>query len=272
MSLSFLAVFRSHPHYSESCLSKTTLSSAGSCAGQVARRPAFVTTHWSVVLRAGRNDTTQAQAALSHLCEIYWYPLYAYVRQRDHSPEDAQDLTQEFFARLIEKGTLAHADPARGRFRTFLLASLNHFLVHEWEKARAFKRGGGQLIVSLDLAAAEKWYALEPADQSTPEKAFEKRWALALLQAVLDRLESEYHQEGRQELFASLQATLTGTRETQPYAALAAQLKMTEGAVKVAVHRLRKRYRELLKAEVASTVNGPEEAEEELRHLFATLR
>ena len=175
----------------------TPLSSGGFGAGQAAARPAFVTTHWSVVLRAGRNDTTQAQAALSHLCEVYWYPLYAYVRQRGYSPEDAQDLTQEFFARLIQKGTLAQADPARGRFRSFLLASLNHFLAHEWEKARALKRGGGQIVVSLDLAAAEQWYALEPPDPRTPDQAFEKRWALALLKAVLDRLDGEYP-SGRQ--------------------------------------------------------------------------
>jgi RNA polymerase sigma-70 factor (ECF subfamily) len=225
-----------------------------------------------VVLSAGRNDTTRARAALSHLCEVYWYPLYAYVRQRGCSPEDAQDLTQEFFARLIEKGSLAHADPARGRFRSFLLAAFTHFLTHEWEKTRALKRGGGQAAVSLDLAAAERWYALEPVDPSTPEKAFEKRWALALLQAVLDRLESEYRQEGRQELFEALQASLTGPRESQPYSVLAARLKMTEAAVKVAVHRLRKRYRELLRAEIADAVNEPEEVEEELRYLFAALR
>jgi RNA polymerase sigma-70 factor (ECF subfamily) len=235
------------------------------------RRPAFVTTHWSVVLRAGRNDTTQAQAALSHLCQVYWYPLYAYVRQRGHSPEDAQDLTQEFFAQLIEKGTLAHADPARGRFRSFLLASFSHFLGHEREKARALKRGGGQTTVSLDLAEAEQCYALEPVDPGAPEKAFEKRWALALLQVVLDRLESGYRQEGRQALFEALQATLTGPRESQPYSVLAARLKMTEGAVKVAVHRLRKRYRQLLRAEVANTLCRPEAAAEELRHLFAAL-
>jgi RNA polymerase sigma-70 factor (ECF subfamily) len=223
------------------------------------------------VLRAGRNDTTQAQAALSHLCQVYWYPLYAFVRQRGYSPEDAQDLAQEFFAQLIEKGTLARADPARGRFRSFLLASFSHFLVHEWEKARALKRGGGQSAVSLDLAAAEQWYGLEPADPSTPEKAFEKRWALALLQTVLGQLESEYRQGGRQALFEALQGVLTGPRESQPYGLLAGRLKITEGAVKVAVHRLRKRYRELLRAEVASTVNRPEEAEEELRHLFVAL-
>jgi RNA polymerase sigma-70 factor (ECF subfamily) len=248
------------------------LSSAGSGAGQVVRRPAFVTTHWSLVQSAGRNDTTQAQASLARLCELYWFPLYAYVRQRGYSPEDAQDLTQEFFARLLRQGTLAQADPARGRFRSFLLASFNHFLGHEWEKARALKRGGGEPVVSLDLAVAEQWYALEPVDPRTPDQVFETRWALALLQAVLDRLENEYCQEGKQELFAVLQGTLTGTRETQPYAVLADRLKLTEGAVKVAVHRLRKRYRELLRAEIASTVGRPEDAEAELKDLFAALR
>ncbi len=252
-------------------LSTTTSSRAGSNAGEAPRRPAFVTTHWSVVLSAGRNDTTHAHAALSRLCETYWYPLYAYVRQRGYSPEDAQDLTQEFFARLLEKGMLAHADPERGRFRSFLLASLNHFLAHEWRKAHALKRGGAAAVVSLDLAAAEQCYSLEPADPGTPDKAFEKRWALATLQAVLDRLDDEYRQEGRQELFAALQPTLAGSGEARPYAELAARLGMTEGAVKVAVHRLRKRYRELLRAEIANTVSRPDEVEEELRHLLAAL-
>jgi RNA polymerase sigma factor (sigma-70 family) len=231
-----------------------------------------VTTHWSVVLRAGRNDTTRAQAALSHLCEVYWYPLYAFVRQRGHSPEDAQDLTQEFFARLLEKGTLAHADPARGRFRSFLLATLNHFLANEWKKAHTIKRGGDTAVISLDWAAAEQWYALEPADPCTPESTFERRWALALLQAVLDRLEDEYRQEGKQELYAVLQQALPGSGKSQPYAVLAAQLKMSEGAVKVAVHRLRRRYREVLRGELADTVGAPEEVEDELRHLFAALQ
>ena len=253
-------------------MSKTTLSGAGSHVGEVVRRPAFVTTHWSVVLRAGRNDTTQAQAAFSHLCQIYWYPLYAYVRQRGYSPEDAQDMTQGFFAQLIERGILAHADPARGRFRSFLLASFSHFLGHEWEKARALKRGGDQKMVSLDVATAEQWYALELADQSTPDKAFQKRWAMALLRQVLDRLDGEYCEQGKRELFAVLKETISGTRDAQSNAELGRQLNMTEGAVKVAVHRLRKRYRELLRAEIASTVSTPDEAGEELRHLFEALR
>lgn len=253
-------------------LSTTTPFREGTSVGQAPRQAVFATTHWSVVKSAGRNDTTQAQGALARLCEVYWYPLYAYVRHRGHSPEDAEDLTQEFFIRLLEKGTLAHADPARGRFRSFLLASFNHFLAHEWEKSRALKRGGDQKMVSLDVATAEQWYALELADQSAPDKAFQKRWAIALLRQVLDRLDGEYCEQGKRELFAVLKDTITGTRDAQSNAELGRRLNMTEGAVKVAVHRLRKRYRELLQAEIASTVSTPDEAAEELRQLFDALR
>jgi RNA polymerase sigma factor (sigma-70 family) len=231
----------------------------------------FVTTHWSVVLSAGGKDTTRSRTALARLCQTYWYPLYAYVRRRGHSSHDAQDLTQEFFARLLARDSLAAADPSRGRFRSFMLAAMNHFLANEWDKARAQKRGGGCEILSLDLAAAENRYDLEPADSASPDKAFDRQWALALLDEVLTQLEEEYRSEGKATLFAALKQTLTGTRESQPYAFLADQLGMNEGAVKVAVHRLRKRYRELLKAEIGNTVTTPEETSEELRYLFATL-
>ena len=231
----------------------------------------FLTTHWSVVLAAGRSDSTRAQSALARLCQTYWYPLYAYVRRRGHSPHDAQDLTQEFFARLLERHSLACADPNRGRFRSFLLSALDHFLVNEREKARAQKRGGGRTILSLDLALAEQRYDLEPADTATPDKLFDKHWATALLEEVLNQLEAEYQQTGKAELFAALKQTLTGTRESQPYAVLAASLGMNEAAIKVAVHRLRKRYRQLLRAEIANIVADPEQAEDELRHLFTAL-
>ncbi len=231
----------------------------------------FLTTHWSVVLAAGRSDSTRAQNALGRLCQTYWYPLYAHVRRRGHSPHDAQDLTQEFFARLLERHTLASADPNRGRFRSFLLATMDHFLAHEWEKVRAQKRGGGCRILSLDLALAEQRYDLEPADTATPDKLFDRRWANALLEEVLNQLEAEYHHAGKAELFAALKQTLTGTRESQPYAVLALHLGMNEAAVKVAVHRLRKRYRELLRAEVANIVAEPEQAGDELRYLLAAL-
>jgi len=195
----------------------------------------FVTTHWSVVLVAGRTDSTRAQNALARLCQTYWYPLYAYVRRRGHSPHDAQDLTQEFFARLLERHTLAIADPSRGRFRSFLLSTMSHFLAHEWEKLNAQKRGGGLRILSLDLARAEERYDLEPTDNSTPDKLFDKHWATALLEEVLNQLEAEYQHTGKAELFASLKQTLTGTGESQPYAFLAARLGMNEAAIKVAV-------------------------------------
>jgi RNA polymerase sigma-70 factor (ECF subfamily) len=231
----------------------------------------FVTTHWSVVLVAGRTDSTRAQSALARLCQTYWYPLYAYVRRRGHSPHDAQDLTQEFFARLLERHTIANADPNRGRFRSFLLSTMNHFLAHEWERLRAQKRGGGRQLLSLDLARAEERYDLEPADNSSPDKLFDKHWAGALLEEVLNQLEAEYQQAGKAGLFAALKQTLTGTHESQPYAVLATRLGMNEAAVKVAVHRLRKRYRELLRVEITNIVADPEQAEDELRHLFTAL-
>jgi RNA polymerase sigma factor (sigma-70 family) len=244
-------------------------SSGGTAAASPDAR--FLTTHWSVVLAAGRSDTTRAQGALARLCQTYWYPLYAYVRRRGHSPHDAQDLTQEFFARLLERQTFAYADPNRGRFRSFLLTSLDHFLAHEWQKVHAQKRGGGQQILSLDLAMAEQRYDLEPADMSSPDKLFDKHWAGALLEQVLNQLEAEYQHAGKTEWFATLKLTLTGTRESQPYVELAARLGTNEAAVKVAVHRLRKRYRQLLRAEIANSLADPEQTEDELRHLFAAL-
>jgi RNA polymerase sigma-70 factor (ECF subfamily) len=231
----------------------------------------FVTTHWSVVLVAGRTNSTRAQHALARLCQTYWYPLYAYVRRRGHSPHDAQDLTQEFFARLLERHTIASADPNRGRFRSFLLSTMSHFLAHEWDKVRAQKRGGGCQMLSLDLARAEERYDLEPVDNSSPDKLFDKQWAGALLEEVLNQLEAEYQQSGKAELFTALKQTLTGTRESQPYAVLASRLSMNEAAVKVAVHRLRKRYRELLRVEITNVVADPEQADDELRHLFTAL-
>lgn len=231
----------------------------------------FVTTHWSVVLAAGQTDATRAQGALARLCQTYWYPLYAYVRRRGYSPPDAQDLTQAFFAHILERQSLASADPNRGRFRSFILTALNHFLATEWEKARAQKRGGGRQTISLDLAAAEQRFDLEPADNSSPDKLFDKQWALALLDEVLNRLEAEYQHAGKAQLFAALKQTLTGTRESQPYSFLALKLGMNESTVKVAVHRLRKRYRELLCIEISNTLADPSQADEELRDLFAVL-
>lgn len=231
----------------------------------------FATTRWSVVLHAGRSDSTGTNDALANLCRTYWFPLYAHVRRRGHRPHDAEDLTQAFFARLLAQRTLARADPARGRFRSFILAVLDRFLADEWDKVRAQKRGGGQAFVSLDVAAAERRLELEAADNGSPDRAFDRRWANALLEDVLQQLQSEYAAAGRAGLFEALKPTLVGIRESQPYAELAARLGSSEGALKVAVHRLRKRYRELLEAGIADTVTTPEEANEEKRHLLRAL-
>lgn len=251
-------------------LSTTLQPSAASEADERAR-PVFVTTQWSVVVTAGQNDTARAQAALGKLCETYWYPLYAYVRRRGHAAQDAQDLTQAFFARLLERNWVGDADRERGRFRTFLLTAMSRFLADEWDKMRAQKRGGGVVHVPVQLDTAETRYGHEPADDSTPEQYFERRWALTLLGTVLKRLGAEYEREGKGGLFATLNPGLVGGRETQPYAEMAAGLGMNEGAVKVAVHRLRKRYRQLLREEIAHTMAEGEDVDEELRHLFAVL-
>jgi RNA polymerase sigma factor (sigma-70 family) len=238
---------------------------------EAAGGPAFVTTHWSVVLTAGRSDTTRAQAALEKLCRAYWYPLYAYVRRRGTPAEDARDLTQEFFARLLAQNWVANADRERGKFRSFLLGTMNHFLADEWDRARAQKRGGGVAPVTLQLDTAETRYGFEPADNTTPEGIFERRWALTLLEQVLNRLRAEFEQEGKADLFAALHPCLVGERTAQPYAELAAKLGVTESAVKSSVHRLRQRYRQLLRDEIAQTVAAPGEVDEELRHLLAVL-
>jgi RNA polymerase sigma factor (sigma-70 family) len=235
------------------------------------RKAVFVTTHWSLVLAARRSDSTQASAALASLCRIYWYPLYAYVRRRGYSVEDAQDLTQEFFARLLEQRWLGQADRTRGRFRTFLLSAMSHFLANEWDKARAQKRGGAVQLVPLQFDAAETRYGKEPTDPFTPEQAYERRWAVTLLEAVLQRLQKECVAEGKAELFEALKPCLVGERDSQPYVSLATRLRLSEGAVKVAVHRLRQRFRQLLRDEIANTVATPAEVDEEMHHLFAVL-
>ena len=246
--------------------------SAATASNPVHRGPVFVTTQWSVVLTAAQPEAAQAGAALEKLCRTYWYPLYAYVRRRGHAPADAQDLTQAFFARLLERNWVGAADRERGRFRTFLLTAMNRFLADEWDRGRAQKRGGDRVHVPLQLDTAETRYGVEPADAAaTPEQSYERRWALTLLDTVLQRLRGEYERAGRGALFAGLNGSLIGGRESQPYAELAGQLNLREGAVKVAVHRLRKRYRELLRAEIAQTLTATEEVDEELRHLFSVL-
>lgn len=233
-------------------------------------REVFVTTHWSIVLTAGKSDTTRAHDALEKLCRIYWRPLYAYVRRRGYTPQDAEDLTQEFFARLLRREDVATVKPDRGKFRSYLLGAMNHFLADEWDRARAQKRGGGK-VVPLDLSAAESHYPGQEADVLTPEKLFDQRWAVTVLEEVHQRLRGEYGHQGKADIFEALRFSLMGERSAVPYVDLAGKLGMSEGAVKVAVHRLRRRYRTLLRELIAETVATPEEVEEELRHLLQAL-
>ena len=224
-----------------------------------------------MVLTARAKDSPAARQALEQLCRAYWYPMYAHVRRAGHLASDAEDLTQAFFARLLEKDWLAVADRKRGRFRSFLLGSLKHFLANEWDKARARKRGGHLQIVSLDAPAGEDRLQHEPMAAGSPDQEFDRRWALALLDAVLARLAGEFCAAGKGALFEHLKPALGGDRTAVDYAELSRRLAMSEGAARVAVHRLRQRYRELLRDEIAQTVVTPSEVEDELRQLFVAL-
>lgn len=232
----------------------------------------FQSTHWSVVLQAQENFSDEGAAALAKLCENYWYPLYAYVRRKGHSPDDAMDLTQEFFGRLLAKNYLLQADRQKGKFRSFLLAHLEHFLAKEWTRAHRQKRGGGQALLSLDAQNAETRYAFEPPDKTTPAELFERRWALALLEQTMILLRNDYQDAGRGLLFQECKGLLSGDPLDASYADLAAKLAMSEGALKVAIHRMRKRYGELLREQIGLTVANPAHVDEELRSLFAALR
>ena len=231
----------------------------------------FATTRWTIVLSAAQRSTPDSDAALETLCRIYWYPLYAYARRRGFSAEDAGDVTQEFFARLLEKHSLVAADRDKGKFRSFLLASLRHFLANEWDKANAQKRGGGRAPISIDVNAAEGSYRLEPAHELTAERIFERRWALTLLEQVLRRLRADYVDSGKENLFDILKPALVEPGHAVGYREIGKELGMSEGAVKVAVHRLRKRYRGLLVDEIAHTVTSRDEVEEELQALMAAV-
>ena len=225
----------------------------------------FTTTHWSVVLAAGQSESPQAAEALERLCRTYWYPLYAFVRRRGYSPEDAQDLTQEFLARLLATRALGTVHPAKGRFRSFLLASLNHFLANEWDKARALKRGRGQTTISLDTA--ETRYRAESSDAMSADRLFERQWSLTLLAQVTVHLRADYHTSGKGPLFDALQIYLSGEKGLAPYRETAGQLGLGLDALKKAVERLRRRYGELLREEIAHTVSDPAEVDEEIRYL-----
>ena len=229
----------------------------------------FATTHWSVVLAAGQGGSLAAEEALEKLCHTYWYPIYAYVRRRAGDAHEAEDLTQEFFARLLGKNSLASVQREGGKFRSFLLTALKHFLINKWQQRQTAKRGGGKTLLSLDEVDAEKRYQFEPADETTPEVLFERRWAATVLEQVRRRLRARYAADGQAELFEALQPCLTGAEQTLAYVDLAARLGTSESAVKMAVHRLRKRYGESLRAEIALTVDSPAEVEAEIRCLIA---
>ena len=229
----------------------------------------FPTTRWTLVVAAGDPQRMEARAALASLCENYWYPLYAYLRRRGYPADQAQDLTQEFFTRVLEGRYLDRADPEKGRFRSFLLTSLKFFVADEEDRRRAGKRGGGQLV-SLEFSSGEERYQREPAHDETPERIFERRWALSVLDRVVERLRNEIVQHGRPEHFDRLKVFLLGQSDA-PYTVLAREMNTSEGALKVAIHRLRKRYRELFRQEIADTVADPAEVESEIRHLAAVL-
>ena len=228
----------------------------------------FATTRWSLVLAAGHQPSARSSEALASLCEMYWYAVYAFIRRQGYRPEDGADLTQAFFLRVLEKNYFHDADPARGRFRAFLCASIRHFLSNERDRARALKRGGAQPPISLDVETAEGRYRLEPRDDLTPEKLFDRHWALTLLERVLARLRQDHVSAGKAELFDHLKGFLTGDSAAVPYADVAKASGMTEGAVKVAVHRLRRHFRDTLVQEIAETVSDPADIDAEIEYLL----
>jgi RNA polymerase sigma-70 factor (ECF subfamily) len=231
----------------------------------------FASTQWSLVARAADPAAPQARQALASLCQTYWYPVYAYLRRRTGDADAALDLTQGFFADLLARNALAAADAGRGKFRTFLLACCTNYLANQRDAGRARKHGGGQQPLSLDFASADGLYCREPAEPATPESLYRRRWALTLLETTFALLEQEYERAGRADLYRLLQPTLTADPGAPGYAAVAAELDMSETAVKKAAQRLRQRYGALLRQQIAATVDGPEQVEEEVRELFAAL-
>ena len=245
------------------------LTSENSTEAGAAPRDYFATTHWTVVLTAGRGRTPQADVALEELCRTYWYPLYAYIRRHSHTREDAEDLTQAFFVRFLERNYLEGLDSDRGRFRAFLLAALKHFLANEWDKANRLKRGGGLRRLSLDWQSADSRYQIDPADNLSPDKLYDRAWALTLLERVIGRLRDESAADGRSKFYEQLKPFLMAGTSAIPYAQAAVELDLTEGAVRVAVHRLRRRYRQLLREEIGQTLADPAQVEDEMRALFS---
>lgn len=243
-------------------------SSSEAAPVEIIRLSQFTTTHWSVVFEAAQPESPGSVDAFARLYRDYWYPLYTYVRRRGRSPHEAEDLTQDFFVALIERERLRGLEPGGGRFRSFLLKALQNFLANEWDRASAQKRGGGSPLVPLDAAEAETRFLADPAT-AAPEAGFERNWAFAVLDHAMRNLEHELRAAGKERVFDPLRPHLQSERNGRPYAEIAADLGMSEGAVKVAVHRLRRRYRELLLAELARTVGDEADVTEELRHLIA---
>jgi RNA polymerase sigma-70 factor (ECF subfamily) len=244
------------------------LTTDNSTPASTASGDIFATTHWTVVLAAGRRHTPQSDGALEELCRTYWFPLYAYVRRRGHSKEDAEDSVQAFFARFLAKNYLEGLSAERGRFRAFLLASLKHFLINEWKKTQRLKRGGGDATLSLDWKTADTQFQVAATNEPSPDKAFDREWALALLAKVIERLRTECDAAGKSKQFEQLKIFLTAGRGVLSHAEAAKNLGMDETAVRVAVHRLRKRYRILLRDEISQTLTDPAQVDEEMRALF----
>jgi RNA polymerase sigma-70 factor (ECF subfamily) len=237
-------------------------------ADEIKASPAFATTRWTLVLAVGKGTAGEGHAALEQLCRAYWFPLYAYIRRRGHDAHSAQDLTQGFFARLLERNDLARITREGGRFRSFLLTALNHFLANEHEHATAQKRGGGKPLISLDDDTAEERYRLEPSHSETPDRLFERQWALALMEAAMRRLAAEQTASGKGASYELLRAFLSREPEPGEYTTIAERLNVAPGTLAVQVHRLRERYRNLVRAAVADTVESPLEVDAEMHHLL----
>ena len=231
----------------------------------------FPTTHWSLIVSSASDTEAEAERALAELCRIYWYPVYWFIRARSSSADEAQDLTQEFFLYLVNSGVFASANPAIGRFRSFLLASLRHFLADQADRRNARKRGGGVVFVPIDVTGAEERFSRDLRFHDTPEKVFDRQWALTLVSQACDQLQNSLVREGKGALFHHLRAFLPGGSDPPSYANLAAELKTTESSVKVSIYRLRRRYRELLRANVSHTLANPKDIDDAIRFLLSAL-